>query len=233
MKKYHIIQRLKRSAYTPIHIRAYLQTGVVGDGAIPLDGLLFNAIMREEYGAEILQIPGRYSVPELPTDRIPIAQVNTEAKGLWYYAASWADWPEHAVEGCATWVKQFDSAMMDLISRVNLPRHLNRGSGRYRGYRMPVFYRSALYVDWYVLGLPDRISELLSTMTHIGKKRSQGWGAIRQWVVEPFPQDWSCYRDGEPMRAIPSESGPTYGIRPSYWNPVNQCSCILPQPREK
>ena len=46
--------------------------------------------------------------------------------------------------------------------------------------------------------------------------------------LEPWPEDWSCYRDGQPMRAIPADDGILYGVRPSYWSPKNQVPCRLP-----
>ncbi len=106
---------------------------------------------------------------------------------------------------------------------------LNVGSGRYRGYHMPVFYRVADRVEWYVVGDAERIRHLLRTVTHVGKKTSQGWGSVSRWAVELHAEDWSCYRDGKPMRAIPQRGGILYGVRPSYWIPQNQTECILPE----
>jgi hypothetical protein len=65
---------------------------------------------------------------------------------------------------------------------------------------------------------------------HLGKKWSQGWGAVLQWDVEPWPEDWSVTGPGgRLMRAVYDPEGTTqYGIRPSYWHPRNQFPCRLP-----
>lgn len=63
--------------------------------------------------------------------------------------------------------------------------------------------------------------------THIGKKPSQGDGAILRWTVEPCAEDLS-ERDGEGrlMRAIPDPAGVVMGFRPSYWERRNQTNCL-------
>lgn len=94
---------------------------------------------------------------------------------------------------------------------------------------MPVFYRHALDVSWYMVADIDAIRDLLTKVTHIGKKTSQGWGRINYWTVEEWESDCSTYdRDGNLMRSIPDDSGILYGIRPSYWSRDNQTVCIIP-----
>lgn len=102
-------------------------------------------------------------------------------------------------------------------------------SGRYKGYHMPVYYRHAQAVDWYVVGHRESISALLWHATALGKKTAQGWGAVTRWEVEPAVEDWSVHGpSGRLMRAIPREGGMLHGFRPSYWAPRNQAPCALP-----
>ena len=67
-------------------------------------------------------------------------------------------------------------------------------------------------LSWYVVGDADRIRQLLARVTHIGKKRSQGHGRVREWIVEPSSEDLSD------RRPIPSKDGvEVCGLRPPYW----------------
>ena len=59
---------------------------------------------------------------------------------------------------------------------------------------------------WYAVGNIDKVNALLESVTHLGKKVSQGWGRVNRWEVEPWAHDWSVFRQ-EVMRAIPSKDG--------------------------
>lgn len=220
------------SQYVPLNITAHLECGAVCDTFLPIDGILKYQILRERHGAQDVTVPGveLHSTDESSKweqQGMPLLKVGKHVSRWWYYAASFAVWPDHVADGTDHWVKKFDSRLIDLLESKT-PKRLDVGRGRYRAYHMPVFYRATSHVDWYVVGDRVRIESLLSTVTHIGKKTAQGWGAVSRWTVEPHAEDWSCWRDGKPMRAIPASEGVLYGVRPSYWSPANQTACILP-----
>lgn len=218
------------SDFEPLRITAHLECGIVCDRFLPIDSIIRYQIMRDRYGQQDFTLPGQERFDKSHEDPLPLRKVRDRKRDwqTWYYAASFAVWPEHVAEGSDHWVKKFDSRFLELLEQKKMAR-LNVGSGRYRGYHMPVFYRVAESVAWYVVGDKERIRELLATVTHLGKKTSQGWGSVSRWTVEPHAEDWSCWRDGKPMRAIPRAGGMLYGVRPSYWNPENQTECILPE----
>jgi CRISPR type IV-associated protein Csf3 len=211
--------------YNPLHIRAYLESPVIADKYLPIDGILHYQLMREAYGHQDYTVPGETPVtPEAGTS-MPLARVNKHGP-QWFFAASFAQW-SHNVEGTDYWTKKFDSKLMDLLEGQK--GKLNVSSGYYRGYHMPVFYRSAIHIDWYIVGLQSGIERLLSTCTHVGKKHAQGWGSVSRWIIEPCMEDWSVWCDGRLMRAIPADTGTLYGYRPSYWVQCNQALCRLPE----
>ena len=218
--------------FTPLKITAYPECGIICDRYLPIDSIIDRQCNREAFGHEDVTVPGEVLEPQLEAvrERMPIKRIrfttSDQRRREYYYSASFAEW-SHAIEGQDHWVKKFDSKLIDLLERRKMAR-LNVASGRYRGYHMPVFYRAACAVSWYVVGDGDRIMQLLSTLTHIGKKTSQGWGAVSRWEIKPWPEDWSLYRNGHVMRAIPAETGTLYGYRPSYWLPRNKTPCLLP-----
>lgn len=225
----HLYNRPKASAYTPLRIRAYLRCGVVGDSTLPIDAVLYYAEHRHALGPQMLTISGGENMPKTYSGCVlPIMRVNEDGP-LWYYAASFAQWPEHT-EGKDHWNARIDTQYLDLVDFGKRKARVDVGSGEYKSYHMPVFYRHAAYIDWYVRGLKPEIEARLAHMTHLGKKTSQGWGRVARWAVEDWPEDWSVRGPmGRLMRAIPASSGVLTGFRPSYWLPKNQGLCEMPE----
>jgi CRISPR type IV-associated protein Csf3 len=101
---------------------------------------------------------------------------------------------------------------------------------------MPVVVILADRLEWYCVGDIDGIRDLLNGVLAIGKKRSQGYGMVEEWIVEEWPEDWSeVGPDGKLMRAVhelpENVSGARmmmWGVRPPYWFRENQKVMCLP-----
>lgn len=217
--------------YQPVRVRAYLQTPVIADAFLPLDGVLAYIARRRKYGFPDASLPGESLLPDgeqLPN--LPLDHIGHPLPS-WYYACSFAQWPE-MVEGVDHWNKRLDQSLAYLVDFGGKSSAVDISAGKYKAYHMPVFYRHALYVDWYAMATPDKLRRLLVFATHLGKKVSQGWGAVLRWEVEDWHADWSVRDDdGRLMRAIPADNqpnAPVLGVRPSYWNPRHQFPCQLP-----
>ena len=225
-----------RYALEPLRIRANLRSAVVADEFMPLDGVLLYQAHRELGGTQVVTIPGAYTINGVST--LPLA-IEHPGRRNWYYRCSWAQWGE-SVEGTDYWNKRFDSQYADVIDWDGKRGKVIVEQGKYKAYHQPIFYRAALWVEWYCVGDKNIIERLLCTVSHMGKKRSQGWGRVASWKIESWPEDWSIWRsDGRLMRGIPLEDarerrgdGPYdfmyYGIRPSYWNKSNQKALVKP-----
>jgi hypothetical protein len=216
----------------PLRVRAWLRTGVVADKYLPLDGVLLYQAHRDKDGPQVATIPGNYSCQGVST--LPLA-IEHPGRRNWYYRCSWAQWSQD-VEGRDHWNKRFDTSFASLVDFGGRRGKIIIEQGKYKAYHMPVFYRAALWVEWYCVGDRAEIEHLLSTVTHIGKKGTQGWGRALRWEIEPIADDWSVWRDGRLMRGIPAEDVPAgsvfnltyYGIRPSYWKADNQMWLAVP-----
>lgn len=223
-------------AMRPMRVRAWLRTAVVCDATLPLDGLLLFQAARRRYGPRDATLPGQSygASPAHVHGLVPLRECNPGPR--WYYACSFAQWPEHTVEIKDHWNKRFDSAHAEVLD-LGQQRRVIVEAGRYRSYHMPVFGLLALYVDWYVVGNLDAVRDLLSDVWALGKKTVQGWGRAYRWDVDPWPEDWSVWRGDRLMRAIPHEGGPVpldlrlTGYRPSYWLQENQALCVVPTGR--
>lgn len=227
------------TGYVPLSVRALLRTPVVSDPWLPLDGILLYQHTRADLGAQDATVPGASLLQEEKGDpmrggRLPLAIVHGKD---WYYKCSWAQWGPHA-DGQDHWNKRFDNALADLIDFRGRRGKVIIEQSTYKAYHMPIYYRAALWVEWYLVGEPERIRELLSTVTHLGKKTAQGWGRVIRWEIEPVDEDWSIWKDGKLMRGIPPEHAKDqvpldlafihYGIRPSYWDKRNQMLLLVP-----
>ena len=222
-----------------LRVRAELRTPVVADAWLPLDGILFYQAVRDDLGAQEMTTPGVSLLAQpkgevMKGGRLPVAIVHARD---WYYRCSWAQWGPY-VDGQDYWAKRFDMSHAELVDFGGKRGKIDLSSGTYKAYRMPVFYRAALWVEWYIVGDLEAIRYLLACVTHVGKKTSQGWGRVRNWVVEPAAEDWSVWREGKLMRGIPIYHWPRdlgearklgiYGIRPSYWDKRNQMELVMP-----
>ena len=209
--------------FESLHIRAYLQCGVNGEKLFPFDQILFYLAMRDRYGVEPVTAP--LAVLGIEPVVLPLKVLNPGS--LWFYAASYAQWPNAHADYITHWHKRFDLSFVSLISGQERQRSVRVDAMRYKSYRMPQFLRHAIYIDWYCVGDRQEIERLLSSCLWIGKKTAQGDGAVLRWEVEAWPEDWSVYGpNAQLMRAIPSNSGPIMGIRPSYYDRVNQTHCV-------
>lgn len=207
-----------------LKVTAYPRCAIVTDSFLPLDGILLFAAMRQEYGPQLLTTPG---VADIPIVALPLMEKRSD-NDKWYYACSFAQWGAFA-DGSSHWNKRFDLQHEGLIDFGKRRGKVIIEQGQYKAYHMPVFYRHALAVSWYCVGEQSAVQDLLRSVTHIGKKTSQGWGRIIDWKIEKVDYDWSVWDDGGSlMRSIPDETGILYGCRPPYWLPQNQANCRLP-----
>jgi len=222
----------------PIRIVAYLQDGRVAgtEPWFPLDGILAAEWMRRNH-------PEAYynASSHMLTNDLIIAELPFECRGQsnnWYWACSFnTEPPLH--EYIMHWHKRFDDQLEKYIDFGGRRGKIDTKSGKYKAYRMPLVLQLFNKLVWYAVGDLEAVRDLCHGITHIGKKSSQGLGAVDYWKVEPWPEDWSEVADGRLARAIPFELGlpkgiqkgrvAVYGIRPPYWFGQHQKLCFMPE----
>lgn len=223
------------SNYEPLKVSAQVRTGIIADQWLPLDAILDYQVKRERFGPQIAARPGGGPKASKPDPDVPLKVYGIGSEN-WYYACSWAQpQPWWIAEGIDHWNKRFDTQFAGLVDFGKRRGKVIIEQGAYKAYHMPVFYRVTDRVEWYCLGNQERITELLATVTHIGKKRSQGWGRIANWTVEQWPDDWSRCRNGRLTRGIPifDTTQPVdlmlYGLHPPYYSHWNQFPIAIPK----
>ena len=216
------------SDFKQLRIRAYLQTGVISDQFLPLDGILYYHLTRNIMGEQVISKPGESNVREGANITLPILKAGPK-NDAWFYHVSFAQWPQNTVEDKTFYVKRFDLQHSSLLSRK--VKRVDTTRGAYKAYHVDVYYRHALYVEWYCIGIKEELELLLRFCTHLGKKTAQGWGSVLSWEVIEWPEDWAIRGPGgKLMRAVPVlGEGFLYGVRPSYWNSRHIFPCKMPE----
>ena len=223
-----------RSSFEPLKVTVHLRTPVVADQWLPLDAILLYQVSRERLGVQQATLPG--GEPASKGLTMPLLKLHN-GEPIWYYACSWAQpQPWWLAEAKDHWNKRFDGQFAHLVDFQGRRGKVIIEQGRYKAYHMPVFYRVAMKIDWYCIGDKERIRDLLSIVTHLGKKRVQGWGRVIAWEVDSWPHDWSVWRDGQLTRGVPPQDVEGkgafnllhYGLRPSYYRSKNQMLLAMP-----
>lgn len=116
-------------------------------------------------------------------------------------------------------------------------------AGYYKAYRMPQLIRLISDIEFYCVGDPEGIKNLLKYVTNIGKKSSQGYGYIKEWVIEEIDDDCTEYGPYGLMRIIPFKgdflnSTEKFQIRkmrlkPPYHLHIDRVPCIIPNVRRE
>lgn len=224
-----------RSGIAPLRITANFATGVVCDEYLPLDGIIRYQVQRDRLGHRDFSLPGGEDPSNMEHQAMPIIRRRISAE--WYFMCSFAQpakwW---AAEGVDHWVKRFDTNLADLVDFDNKRGVVVIEKGQYKAYHNPYSYRVAEKCHWFCMGDGDEIKRLLSTVTHVGKKQSYGWGRVSRWEVEQWHENCSEWIGGKPARAIPAYlvdnahefNQRHYGVRPPYYGFKQNTRCVVP-----
>ena len=214
--------------FKQLRVRAYLRSGIVSDEYLPLDGILYYHFIRAKFGSQDISKSGESNIREGSGFNLPLKRTGPKEGHAWFYNCSFAQWAGDMIESHAFKVKQGDwlryPQFQDDIKRTNQSR------GKFKAYHIKMYYRTVSHIDWFCIGKPDELMQLLRFCTHIGKNAGDGWGEILKWEVIEWPEDWSVRGPNKKlMRAVPAKNSSfLYGLRPSYWNPRHIFPCKMP-----
>jgi hypothetical protein len=204
-------------SFKQLRIRAYPRTGIISDQYLPLDSILYYHLVRRAFGEQLISKVGESNVRKGANITLPIKKAGRK-DDTWFYSCSFAQWSTDVREDSSFKVKQGD--WLRHISYYKGTKKIQQRSGKFKSYHIKMYYRHASFVEWYCIGNPVEIAELLRFCTHVGKNAGDGWGEVANWEIKNWPEDWSIRGpQNKLMRAVPDEkSNFVYGLRPSYWN---------------
>ena len=217
------------SKFKNLRIRAYLKTGVISDQYLPLDGVLYYHLVRREMGEEVITKSRESNVRQGANITLPIKKSGPKNE-FWFYACSFAQFSKTIVEDSSFKVKSGD--WLRYSQYFNVKKKIDIQRGKFKNAHIKLYYRHCEYIDWYCVGWPNKIAELLQFCTNLGKNSGDGWGEVLRWEVKDWQEDWSVRGlNNRLMRNVPLKqdgNGVLYGLRPSYWNARHISICKMP-----
>lgn len=236
----------------PLVVRAKMAAGVAHGvpWGISLDGLLASEIRENtKAGARAAGTDYTpYSPDTVPEDLdLPLARCTGDGGDRWHWAATFA-WPENEIPGphVQYWSSRPDQHALDQMS-VQLPVLVSERQGRYRSRVMPLPLTVCRNLVWRAVGDPAAVTELLTPIVSIGKKRGAGHGHVLTWTVDEAPEanGWEfahLYPNGALGRtaphscltgtatAVPTGGEARMGLRPPYMHSSRRTQVLLPAP---
>lgn len=218
------------------------------DPYIHLDSFVAYAAGVESVGRDGLAELEDGDDPHYWSDEMPFDRYEADGEWVWATSAAGIAHPETDAEGgsgdvgdpsrwnTTRWRTRFDNDPEHQIKET----HVNTSSGEFKSYNAALPYSAADTLSFYFEGNAERVVELIEThVAAIGKKRSQGFGRIRDVTVTDVGDavESAIYHNGRVLRSTPASftsravSGVRYErrtVRPPYWHHQNQTMAFTP-----
>lgn len=212
------------SRHAGIRVIAHLrgQSPVGAYQAPHLSGLIARAVIQEAtMGALVPDSSEPYVQP------LPLARLWEDDHGVPFWAASAMTPLGEAVRDVVYLHKRAQSGGWTETARG---WRIDTNKGRYMERRVPAPVEIAPAWVGYAYGDKEEVLRLLGTyITHLGRKRSIGWGEVERWEVESMPcAPWDAVLlDGVLLADAPEAAGLSapeparlLGWSPPYWLPA-------------
>lgn len=142
-------------------------------------------------------------------------------------------------EFVTSWTKKWHDKNDDIVKIEGKKQRVDIGAGHFKNYHMPIILKSYKEVIFYARGDKEEIERLLkNNIFYVGKKGSQGYGRIREIIVEEIEQDWSILKEGKLIRPIPAKYCKELNLEgfdfqrlpiiPPYWRKDHNELCVMP-----
>lgn len=228
---------MSKKTTEPFKVTCKLVDGRINsvDGLLFLDGILYHAWFLK-YAPEVMQ--GTVKKENHPDWKfhfgLPLTQFHTNP-GV-RYAASCGFYRQYG-QHIEYWNKRTDFTSGINGKYLEARGKINTSSGELKAYHFPQVIRIVSDIEFYGVGTIDKIRDLLSYIKAVGKKPAAGWGAVKDWIVEPFDEDWSTEGKYGLMRPMPVDAYNPMGnyrimdiaVSPPYWKIGNMKLCYIPR----
>jgi CRISPR type IV-associated protein Csf3 len=219
----------------PLRVTAHLCAAggalALPDGYLHLDSLLASSVALRD-GLPPAQDASEILPIEIPVEREPAGRFHL-------CSASVVAMEAHALKYVN---RRFPVAEAQAIAVPSL-RRINIASGAQKSYRIPMETSRSTgdRLSFYLVGDRDEIADLLSLVTHLGKRRGVGLGRLERWEVKEEGEPWHGFPvlapDGAALRHLPLDwTGlgahlPRYGrLSYPYWLKTGEIEIAAPIP---
>ena len=179
-------------------VRLTLATQPIFYDALTLDGLLaYTVVQRATEGRGYPESGEPYWIP------LPLNLWWQAENGLPLWAATrfYPETPDDAHS--VYWHKREFTPTFLKRARDGRPANVNFGNGVYKSYRIPMPAHTSLAWTAYGEGDVNEVASLLSTVTHVGKKRTYGYGAVVNCEVEAIEQAMPIAFENKLLKSMP------------------------------
>ncbi|MFW5720780.1 MAG: hypothetical protein ACOCWW_00175 [Bacteroidota bacterium] len=160
-----------------LKITAYLKRPLLTNGDMYLDAIIYSYCAREQLGEDWYWNKLEMS-QKLQNIKLPIQKVN----GL--YMCSRAKYKPKK-EFVEYWRKRFqDGDQFEKYCNLGKKSKLYVNMGVYKNYNMPINCILTDKIEWIIIGDKEEIEKILKNIYTVGKKRSQGYGMVKEWKIE-------------------------------------------------
>ena len=216
------------------------------DPYIHLDSFVSFAAGVESIGHDGLAEMDDGGEPEYFEDEMPFRTYEVDGDWVWATTAAGIATPdgpdieEHERWSATKWRKRFD---VDPVHQIK-DTQINTSSGAFKSYNAALPYTGADELTFFFEPAdgtdPERVVEMIEThVSGIGKKRSQGFGQIRDIKVVDATGavESAVHHNGTFLRSVPATFGERVvpntcierrTIRPPYWHAANQEMAYTP-----
>lgn len=232
----------------PLKITATTPHGVVlsRPWGIALDGLLASVLWhRHKLQAAETGQPITYHPTAVPEQlALPLAICGDLSRNDWHWMATFADLHPRMNDSDIRWrTSRTDRARLQHLTASIGSQAVSDSSGRYQRRVVPVIAHPCTHVTWRAVGDPERITNLLTDLSSIGKHRGVGEGLVTQWNILPTPEVplWSAgheHESGALGRTLPPRCCNDYPfavgtlgvstLRPPYLHPESRQAAYYP-----
>lgn len=229
----------------PLLVKAYLGSPLAGDPP-HLDALMewclspFQEDFRrqQDQGEPHYRVDRSRSAPPLAAINIPLLRINV------------GGWP---VACCSSPILQVVAETVEHVNKrigveaasLLAPEHrrvIATTNSWTKSYRLPLRVRVVPCVAWFARGNRREVQKVLRDAKSIGKKVADGYGRVREWIVEDIGDDWSWFSKSDAgmvlMRPLPQSAklpSDLIGSRrdfgaccPPYWHSGRNTDIMVP-----
>lgn len=215
-----------------MRVTAHLTAPVAVKDYIRLDSLISCAIAKDILGDDFYKASNnKHESEETVIDTLSEVLVyNTD---LHVFHASFGRFKDDR-EFQTCYSKRFNSQHSDLINfQGKGKQEIDTTRGQFKSYRNTLVYKSTDKLYFFARGNIGKVKQLLRNICYVGKKSSQGYGAISNWTVVEMEDDFSILDNNKRlMRNVPIDylKAEDFDVNTAY---VKKMAIIPPAYREE
>ena len=231
-----IHQRMKEYSvgcdYVPLKISIKVKPPIyLNNPFIHFDGLISYLCFREAVNELFYNLPTESTI-DISNLQLPIKQTND------VYHASVGIYGDNLRLYRDKLYKRFTDKETYKLTHRQQKGRIKTNQGHFKDFMINMPMLITNHITFYANADKNEIKRLLHHLTHIGKKTSIGSGKIFKITITETDEDYSFFKNGNIMRAIPSSfklpilPGMTFQkatYKPPYWDSTKATMCIVPR----